>query len=62
MAAQPLFDQVMPSPDEIQAAIRRAHHERSQALRRILVTLFSRRKVSVLKPEHTRGLDVAAWR
>ncbi|HZT46949.1 MAG TPA: hypothetical protein VFA64_03170 [Hyphomicrobiaceae bacterium] len=29
-----------PSPEEIAAAIRRAHHERAVALRRILASLF----------------------
>ena len=40
MATQRVFDQPMPSPDEIRAAIRRAHHKRSQALSRMLVALF----------------------
>jgi hypothetical protein len=62
MKPQLLFDQPMPTPDEIQAAIRRAHHERSQALRRLLGALFSWRTEDVTEPRHTAGLDAAACR
>jgi hypothetical protein len=62
MATQRVFDQPMPSPDEIRAAIRRAHHERSQAVSRMLVALFSRRNMSVVEPEHTAGLGAATCR
>jgi hypothetical protein len=62
MKRQPLFDQPMPAPDEIQAAIRRAHHERSQALRRLLGALFSRRGEGVTERQHTAGLDAATCR
>jgi hypothetical protein len=59
---QPLFDQPLPSHEQIEAAIRRAHHERAQAFRRILGALFRRRKVAVAEPQHTPGLGVAACR
>ena len=62
MTTHPLFDQPMPTPEEIQAAIRRAHYERSQAFRRVLGALFSRRKVSVVEPEHAPGLSAAGCR
>jgi hypothetical protein len=62
MKPQLLFDQPMPAPDEIQAAIRRAHHERSQAFGRLLGALFSRRREGVTEPQHTAGLDAAACR
>ena len=62
MTTQHLFDQPMPSPEEIQAAIRRGHYERSQALRRILVALFSRRSVSMVEPKHAPGLGATACR
>ncbi len=62
MGTQRVFDQTMPSHDEIQAAIVRAHHERSQALRRLLGALFSWRREGVTEPQHTGGLGAAACR
>ena len=62
MRAQRVFDQPLPSPEEIQAAIRRGHHERSQALRRMLAALFSPRTGRVVEPEHTPGLGAAVCR
>jgi ribosomal 50S subunit-associated protein YjgA (DUF615 family) len=62
MQRQPLFDQKVPSPEEIQAAIRRAHRERSEALRRLLGTLFRRRKVRVAEREHAPSLGAAVCR
>ena len=62
MATQRVFDQTMPSPDEIRAAIRRAHHERSQAFRRALGALSSWRREGVTEPQHTSGLGAAACR
>jgi hypothetical protein len=62
MGTQRVFDQTMPSPDEIQAAVRRAHHERSQAFRGLLGALFSRRREDVTEPQHTASLDAAACR
>jgi hypothetical protein len=62
MKTQLLFDRPMPSPEEIQAAIRRAHHERSQALRRLLGALFSWRREGGTEPRHTGGVGAAACR
>jgi hypothetical protein len=39
----PLSSIPTPSPEEIDAAIRRAHHERAVAFRRILGALFGRK-------------------
>ena len=62
MGTQRVFDQTMPSPDEIRAAIRRAHHERSEAFRRLLGALFSWRREGVTEPQHTGGLGAATCR
>lgn len=62
MKTQLLFDRPMPSPEEIQAAIRRAHYERSQAFRRLLGALFSWRREGVTEPRHTGSLGAAACR
>ena len=55
MESQRIFDEPLPSPDEIRAAVRRAHDERSQALSRMLAALFARRNASVARPERTAG-------
>jgi hypothetical protein len=52
MATQRVFDQPFPPPEQIQAAIQRAHRERSQALRRFLIALFSRRKPGTARGTH----------
>jgi hypothetical protein len=62
MGTQRVFDRTMPSPDEIQAAIRRAHHERSQAFGRLLGALFSWRREGVTEPQHAGGIGAAACR
>ncbi len=62
MRTQRVFDQTAPSPDEIRAAIIRAHHERSQAFGRLLGTLFSWRREGATEPQHTGDLGAAACR
>ena len=54
MTTQRVFDQPMPSPEEIQAAMRRAHRERSEAFHRLLGALFARRNGSEVERAHTR--------
>lgn len=49
-----------PTPEEIDAVIRRAHHERAVAFRRILGSLFRWRKDADTEP--TQGLGAAACR
>jgi hypothetical protein len=62
MRTERVFDQPTPSREEIQAAIRRGHYERSQALRRMLAALFSPRTVNAREREHAPGLGSAACR
>jgi hypothetical protein len=62
MGTQRVFDQTAPSPDEIRAAIIRAHHERSQAFGRLLGALFSWRRDGATAPQQTGDLGAAACR
>jgi hypothetical protein len=57
MSIHPLYDRRMPSPEEIQDAVRRAHAERSLILRDFLVGLLARRGVKPTKPLRRPGLD-----
>ena len=41
-----------PTPDELQAIIRRAHVERAQVLRQVLALLFSRRREARQGSDH----------
>jgi hypothetical protein len=59
MNAHQVFDQPFPPPEEIQAAVRRAHWERSQALRRLLIALFSLRKQERIEATHSPALKFA---
>lgn len=59
MNAHQVFDQPFPAAEEIQAAVRRAHWERSQALRRFLAALFSRRKLEGTEARHSGALKFA---
>ena len=45
-----MFSSPSPTPEEVRAAIARAHRERSEAMRSLLGALFRRRKASGTEP------------
>ena len=57
----PLSSIATPSSEEIDAAIRRAHHERAVAFRRILGALF-RRKDAAAEAAPVHGITAATCR
>ncbi len=60
MSTQPrLFDRIV-TPEEIEAAVRRAHRERNEAIYRFFSRLFSRLKAG--RPIERPALSAAASR
>jgi hypothetical protein len=50
----------IPSPEEVRAAMQRAHQERNAAIRHFLARLFTRRKTPSQEHRHQPALYVVA--